>query len=88
MRVMVDYWAGHKMASLGSPGIDELRWMKPVYPGDVIHVTQELLEKRRSASRRDMGLTKTRWTITNQDDDTVMTMVANGLIKVRDPETD
>ncbi len=88
MRIMVDSWAVTKMASLGSPGIDELRWVKPVYPGDVISVEQLLLEKRRSASRRDMGLTKTCWTVRNQDGDTVMTMIANGLIKVRNPGAD
>ena len=59
--------------------------MKPVYPGDEISVEMELLEKRRSQSRPDMGITKTRQTVFNQNGEVVMTMVSNGLIRVRDP---
>jgi acyl dehydratase len=75
-----------RVASLGSPGIDELRWAKPVYPGDMLTVESELLDKRRSASRRDMGITKSRQTVRNQHGDVVMTMISNGLVQVRDPE--
>ena len=92
MRMMVDGWQNvaeeARVASLGSPGIDELRWKKPVYPGDTISVESELIEKRRSASRRDMGLTKSRQTVRNQDGDIVMTMVSNGLVQVRNPDAD
>ena len=74
------------MASLGSPGIDELRWVKPVYPGDTLTCTSELISKRRMESRDDMGLTKSRYTVTNQHGEIVMTMVGNALIKVREPD--
>lgn len=87
MRMLVDSWKEEAQASLGSPGLDELRWLRPVYPGDVLRVESELIEKRRSASRPDMGITKSRQTTFNQNDEPVMTMVANGLIKVRDPAT-
>lgn len=87
MRMMVDSWKDEAQASLGSPGLDELRWLRPVYPGDVLRVESELIEKRRSASRPDMGITKSRQTTFNQDDEPVMTMVANGLIKVRHPDS-
>lgn len=89
MRMMVEGWSTQEpTASLGSPGVDELRWKKPVYPGDTLRVELELISKRRMNSRREMGLTKTRQTVYNQNDEIVMTMVSNGLVKVRDPESD
>lgn len=86
MRMMVASFAeATPVASLGSPGIDELRWVKPVYPGDVLTCASELIEKRRMASRDDMGLSKSRYTVTNQHGEVVMTMVGNALIQVREP---
>lgn len=86
MRLMVDTWKDTEpTAGLGSPGIDELRWVKPVYPGDELMVEMELIDKRRSKSRPDMGLTKTKQIVTNQHGEVVMTMVSNGLMRVRDP---
>jgi acyl dehydratase len=87
MRMMVDDMARRRHAGLGSPGIDELRWLKPVYPGDTLRVESEVLEKRRSASRPDMGIFRSRATIFNQDDVPVLTMVSNGLVRVRDPQS-
>jgi len=87
MRIMVETGrTGEPTASLGSPGIDELRWVKPVYPGDELSVEMELISKRRMKSRPDMGLSKARQTVYNQKGEVVMTMVSNGLIKVRHPE--
>ena len=85
MRMMVDQFSKEKAASLGSPGIDELRWLKPVYPGDTLRVESELIEKRQSKSKPSMVLTKSRQTVFNQHDEPVMTMVSNGMIQVRDP---
>ncbi len=86
MRMMVDTWKDSEpTAGLGSPGLDELRWVKPVYPGDELTVEIELIEKRRSKSRPEMGLTKSRQTVFNQHGEEVMTMIGNGLIRVRDP---
>lgn len=86
MRLMVDTWKDTEPAAgLGSPGIDELKWIKPVYPGDELSVQMELIDKRRSKSRPDMGLTKTKQTVTNQNGEVVMTMISNGLLRVRDP---
>ena len=88
MRMMVEGWSTQEpTASLGSPGVDELRWREPVYPGDTLRVESKLIDKRRMKSRPDMGLTKTEQTVYNQDNDIVMTMVSNGLIQVRDPES-
>ena len=56
-------------AGLGSPGIDELRWKKPVYPGDTLHVRGKIIDKTRSAAKPDMGTFRTKTTVTNQDGD-------------------
>ena len=85
MSMMVANFMQEKSAGLGSPGIDELRWVKPVFPGDTLRCENELLSKRRSRSRPEMGITKSRTTVFNQNDEVVMTMIANGLIAVRDP---
>ena len=86
MRMMVDNMNDHKQAGLGSPGLDNLRWIKPVYPGDTLRCEIETLSKRRSKSRREMGIMKGRTTVYNQHDDVVMTMESNGLIEVRNPD--
>lgn len=83
MRMAVDNMKNNRQAGLGSPGIDELKWIKPVYPGDTLRCESELLDKRLSASRPDMGITKGRTTVFNQHDEVVMTFVANGLIRAR-----
>lgn len=85
MRMMVDNMKEHQQAGLGSPGVDQLRWKKPVYPGDVLRVETTLLEKRRSKSRPEMGIFKSRGQTINQDGEVVLEMVSNGLIQVRDP---
>jgi acyl dehydratase len=84
MRMMVDNMKEHEQAGLGSPGIEDLRWLTPVYPGDTLRCETEVLEKRRSASRPEMGLFKSKLTVFNQHDAPVMTMVSTGLIRVRD----
>lgn len=85
MRMMVDNMKEHRQAGLGSPGIDELRWLKPVYPGDTLRCESEVLEKRRSESRPEMGIFKSKLTVLNQHDEPVMTMRSTGLIQVRAP---
>ncbi|SFP93961.1 MaoC family dehydratase [Sphingomonas rubra] len=83
MAMLVEHLKGTDQASLGSPGIDELRWLKPVYPGDTLRCETEVLEKRRSASRPEMGITRNRMTVFNQDDVAVLSFVSNGLIRTR-----
>lgn len=84
MRMMVDNMKIHEQAGLGSPGVEDLRWIRPVYPGDTLRCESEVLEKRRSASRPEMGLFKSQLTVFNQHDEPVMTMRSTGLIRVRD----
>ena len=83
MAVIARYVVGQQQAGLGSPGIDELRWKKPVYPGDTLHVRWKILEKTPSRSRPDMGSFRTQTTVTNQDGDVVMTFISIVLIRRR-----
>jgi acyl dehydratase len=83
MRMLVDNMSDIQQAGLGSPGIDELRWLKPVYPGDILRVETEILDKRASRSRPDMGSFRSKATIFNQDDVAVMTTTSIGLIRMR-----
>ncbi len=83
MRMLVDNMAVNKQASLGSPGLDELRWLTPVYPGDTLRIENEILSKRQSVSKPEMGSFQGRATVFNQHDVAVMTMVSIGLIRVR-----
>ena len=86
MRMMVENMMNEKSAGLGSPGVDELRWRKPVYPGDTLRCETEVVEKRRSASRPEMGIFKSRIRTYNQNDEIVLEMVSNALIRTRNPE--
>lgn len=86
MAMMVENMRENRQAGLGSPGIDNLRWKKPVYPGDTLRVETELLEKRRSSSRPEMGLFKSRAQVFNQNDEVVLEMTSNGMIEVRNPD--
>lgn len=83
MRMNVDAMLGSEQASLGAAGIDELRWKKPVYPGDVLRCETELLDKTPSKSRPEMGSFRSRTTVFNQHDEAVMSFVAIGLIRTR-----
>ena len=69
--------------SLGSPGLDELRWLKPVRPGDTLHVVAKVLEAKRSTSKPDRGVVKMSYTTLNQNGEAVMTLVGNQLLKTR-----
>jgi acyl dehydratase len=60
------------VGSLGAVGVDELRWLRPVHPGDILRCESEVLEVRASASRPEMGSVKSRFTVFNQKDEPVM----------------
>jgi len=62
--------------SMGSPGLDELRWTRPVRPGDTIKVQATVREKRPSRSKPDRGTVIMDYVTTNQVDETVMTFTA------------
>jgi len=83
MRMIVDNFAVSEQASLGGIGIDELRWLKPVYPGDVLSLETEVLEKTPSRSRPEMGSFRTRTTVFNQQDEPVLRYTTIALIATR-----
>lgn len=83
-RLAVDAVIG-RAASMGSPGIDELRWVRPVRPGDTITVRLEVLEKKPSQSKPDRGAVRVRYEARNQHGETVLTMTSWGLFARRTP---
>ena len=83
MAMNVKAMGEQEQAGLGAAGIDELRWKKPVYPGDVLRCETELLDKTPSKSRPEMGSFRSRTTVFNQNDEPVMSFVALGLIRTR-----
>ena len=86
MSMLVENLKNAKQAGLGSPGLDELRWLKPVYPGDTLRVETELTDVRPSRSRPEMGSIHSLVAVFNQDDVPVMTMKSIGLVATR-PKT-
>ena len=75
MRLLVDGVLGDS-ASVGSPGVDNLRWLKPVKPGDRLHARLTVLEAKPSNSRPEWGIIRTRGEMTNQRDEVVMRVEA------------
>ena len=65
-----------KSCSLGSPGIDELRWLAPVRPGDTLQVEAEVKQMRASQSKPDRGVLQMAYRAKNQDDEVVLTFTA------------
>lgn len=84
MRLVVDHYVS-RVASLASPGVDELRWPTPVRPGDSLRLRTTILETRRSQSKPDRGLIRTRAELLNQHDQTALSLVAMNLIRLRNP---
>lgn len=72
MAMLVENMKVNPQAGLGALGVDELRWLKPVFPGDVLRVETEVLEKRESTSRPEMGTFRNQTTVFNQADEPVM----------------
>ena len=82
MRLMVDGFLADA-ASLGSPGVDEIRWIKPVRAGDTLTVTSTALEKKPSSSKPDRGVVVTLWEAKNQHGELVATIKGMGMFKCR-----
>ena len=84
MRMICDIYL-LEAASLGSPGVDEVRWVKPVRPGDTLRLKTIVLETRASASRPDMGTMRARSEVYNQHGELVMHMSGVGMFRRRSP---
>lgn len=78
MRAMVDGYL-RDSSSLGSPGVDEVRWLKPVRGGDVLSVSSTVLETVPSTSRPDRGVVFSLWKAVNQNDELVATIKGRGM---------
>jgi acyl dehydratase len=83
MRLIVEHYLSH-VASVGSPGVDELRWLKPVRPGDRLSVRVSVLEARRSESKPDRGVVRSLVEVLNQDMALVMTFKGVNILLCRD----
>jgi len=83
MAVIARHVVDDEQAGLGSPGIDELRWRRPVYPGDTLHVRGTIVDRTPSRSKPHMGSFRTEMIVTNQDDQAVMTFTSIVLIRRR-----
>ena len=83
MNMVVANMQSNAQAGLGSPGIDELRWHRPVYPGDTLRCESQLLEKTPSRSRPEMGSFRSNLRVYNQEQTLVMSFTSIGLIRKR-----
>ena len=83
MSMFVAHMKDHPQASLGAAGVDELRWLKPVYPGDTLRCESEVLDVRPSQSRPEMGSVRNRMTTFNQHDEPVLSFTALALMRRR-----
>jgi len=84
MRLLVEHFVSAETA-LGAAGVDEIRWPRPVRPGDTLHVRVTVLEARRSNSKPDRGIVRSVAEVTNQDGAAVMRLTAINFVRTRDP---
>ncbi|MCL6667498.1 MaoC family dehydratase [Streptomyces panaciradicis] len=82
MRLYADHYVS-AVASLASPGIDELRWVRPVRPGDTLSLRTTVKEARPSRSKPDRGIVRTAIEVFDQRGDTVLTMTAINILRCR-----
>ena len=79
MRLVVDRFLSES-SSLGSPGIEELRWLKPVRPNEVLRVWVTILETRKSKSKPDRGLVRSKIETFDSKEELVMNLIATMII--------
>jgi acyl dehydratase len=72
--------------SMGSPGVDEIRWFKPTRVGDTVTMTNAIVSKRVSQSKPDRGIVETRWEGHNQHGELIVTVRSKALFGLRNPE--
>lgn len=82
MRLSVDNFLRHS-TSQGSPGLDNIRWLKPVYPGDTLTLRYVVTESKPMSKRPDMGLVRARWEMFNQRGEQVLQMEGWGMFRRR-----
>ena len=83
MRLFADHYLS-RVASLGGPGIDELRWLKPVRPGDSLRIRVTVLEAKRSSSKPDQGLVRSFVEVFDQEGNPVMELTVMNILLGRE----
>lgn len=83
MACIARYVVAHEHQGLGAPGVDDLRWRKPVYPGDTLTVTGRIVEKTPSRSKPEIGSFRTATTVSNQHGEPVLTFTSIVLMRRR-----
>ena len=86
MRLMVTNFLS-QTSSLGSPGLENIRWTKPVYPGDTLRLQSSVLEIKPMGRRPEVGMTRNLWEMFNQHGDLVLRMEGWGMFRRRHPAT-
>ena len=86
MRLTVDHFL-NESSSMGSPGLENIRWMKPVHPGDKLKLTHRVIESRALNSKPDIGLVRAIWEMHNQRGEQVLQMEGYGMFRRRTPVT-
>ena len=84
MRLMVTGFL-QETSSLGSPGLEGIKWPKPVFPGDVLRLQTTVLETKPMGRRPDVGMTRNLWEMFNQHGDKVLHMEGWGMFRRRHP---
>jgi acyl dehydratase len=84
MRLTVDNFL-RESSSMGSPGLESLRWLKPVYPDDKLTLTHSVVESRAMRSRPEVGIVRSRWEMVNQKGEKVLEMEGYGMFGRRTP---
>ena len=85
MKLMVTNFLGLS-SSLGSPGLENIKWLKPVFPDDTLRLQHHITEKRVMSKRPDVGLVRTTWEMFNQHGDKVLHMEGYGMFRLRSPQ--
>ena len=84
MKLMVTNFL-HESSSLGSPGLENIKWIKPVFPGDTLRLQHTITEKRPMSKRPDVGLVRTIWEMFNQQGEKVLHMEGYGMFRLKSP---
>jgi acyl dehydratase len=82
MRLLADHYISH-VGGMASPGVDEIRWLVPVRPGDTLSIRVTVLEARRSRSKPDRGLVRSLVEVMNQNRQIVMTLKPMSIVRCR-----
>ena len=84
MRIMADGFV-NQTSSMGAPGVEEVRWLKPLRPGTQVRVRTTVLDKRASNSRPEVGFVRCRAEMIDERDDVITSFTSPLMLKRREP---